>query len=132
MSCRRCLALMDMLFRAPELDDRSGLALQAITGTVAGHGYAEIRDVPAAGRPRSASRSGQRSRSAPAAPVQTLGRSRLLVFACEPIRQQHAGERGHAVARATAMCGRFTYPRPVAYFPRDRGAVPHPERPGAR
>lgn len=45
-SCRSCLALMDKLFPAPELDDWFDLAVQAIAGTVAEHRYAEMRDVP--------------------------------------------------------------------------------------
>ena len=100
-SCRRCLALMDKLFPEPELDDRFDLALQAITGTVAEHGYAEMWNVP--GDQQAALRKQVRSavKQRTGHPTQTLARGSLLVFVCEPIHQQHAAEREHAIAQAT-------------------------------
>jgi hypothetical protein len=45
-SCRRCLALMDKLFPAPELDGRFRLVVQVVTDTVLEFGHAELRGVP--------------------------------------------------------------------------------------
>jgi hypothetical protein len=100
-SCRRCLALMDKLFPEPELDDRFDLALQAVTGTVAEHGYAEMWNVP--GDQQAALRKQVRSavKKRTGHPTQTLARGSLLVFVCEPIHQQHAAERERAIAQAT-------------------------------
>lgn len=101
-SCRRCLALMDKLFPEPELDDRFDLAVQALTGTVAEHGYAEMWNVP--GDQQAALRKQVRSavKKRTGHPVQTLARGSLLVFVCEPIHQQHAAGREHAIAQATS------------------------------
>lgn len=116
-SCRRCLALMDKLFPAPELDDRFDLALQAITGTVAEHGYAEMWNVP--GDQQAALRKQVRSavKKRTGHPTQTLARGSLLVFVCEPIHQKHAGEREHAVAEATSsvLTGQPARPLPTPW-----------------
>ena len=117
-SCRRCLALMDELFPEPELDDQFGLAVQALAGTVAEHGYAEMWASPATSRPRSASRSGQRPGSAPA----TLSRrSPAGACSCSSARPSTSSTppKGHARA-----------PRPLeASSP---GSPPGPcRRPGA-
>ena len=116
-TCRRCLALMDKLFPAPELDDRFALALQAIAGTVAEHGYAEMWNVP--GDQQAALRKQVRSavKKRTGHPVQTLARGSLLVFVCEPIHQQHAAVREHAIAEATSsvLTGRPAQPLPTPW-----------------
>lgn len=116
-SCRRCLALMDKLFPAPKLDDRFDLAVQAITGTVAEHGYAEMWNVP--GDQQAALRKRVRSAVKKRAghPTQTLARGSLLVFVCKPIHQQHAAEREHAITQATGSlaAGQPTQPLPTPW-----------------
>ncbi len=112
-SCRRCLALMDKLFPEPERDERFDLALQVITGTVAEHGYAEMWNVP--GDQQAALRKQVRSavKKRTGHPTQTLARGSLLVFVCEPIHQQHAGVREHAIAEATSSVLTGQSPRPL-------------------
>jgi hypothetical protein len=116
-SCRRCLALMDKLFPAPELDDRFGLALQALAGTVAEHGYAEMRDVP--GDQQAALRKQVRSavKKRTGHPTQTLARGSLLVFVCEPIHQQHAAERERRIAQSfgSVLTGHPAQPLPTPW-----------------
>jgi len=116
-SCRRCLALMDRLFPAPELDDRFGLAVQALTGIVAEHGYAELWNVP--GDQQAALRKQVRSavKKRTGHPAQTLARGSLLVFVCEPIHQQHAAERERAIAQATGsvLAGQPAQPLPTPW-----------------
>jgi hypothetical protein len=116
-SCRRCLALMDKLFPEPELDDRFGLALQAITGTVAEHGYAEMWNVP--GDQQAALRKQVRSavKKRTGHGTQTLARGSLLVFVCESIHQQHVAEREHAIAEATSnvLTGQAAQPLPTPW-----------------
>ena len=116
-SCRRCLALMDKLFPAPELDDRFDLAVQAVTGTVAEHGYAEMRNVP--GDQQAALRKQVRSAVKERAghPTQTLARGSLLVFVCEPVHQQHAAERERVIAQATGsvLTGQPAQPLPTPW-----------------
>jgi hypothetical protein len=116
-SCRRCLALMDKLFPAPELDDRFDRVVQAITGTVAEHGYAEMWNVP--GDQQAALRKQVRSavKKRTGHPTQTLARGSLLVFVCEPIHQQHAAEREHAIAHAagSVLTGQPAPPLPTPW-----------------
>jgi hypothetical protein len=116
-SCRRCLALMDKLFPAPELDDRFDLAAQAITGTVAEHGYAEMRDVP--GDQQAALRKQVRSavKKRTGHPTQTLARGSLLVFVCEPVHQQHAAERERRIAQSfgSVLTGQPAQPLPTPW-----------------
>lgn len=116
-SCRRCLALMDKLFPEPQLDDRFDMAVQALTGTVAEHGYAEMWNVP--GDQQAALRKQVRSavKKNTGDPTQTLARGSLLVFVCEPIHQQHAAEREHAIAQATGsvLTGQPAQPLPTPW-----------------
>jgi len=116
-SCRRCLALMDKLFPEPELDDRFDLALQAIAGTVAEHGYAEMRGVP--GDQQAALRRQVRSavKKRTGHPTQTLARGSLLVFVCEPIHQQHATERERRIAQSfgSVLTGQPAQPLPTPW-----------------
>jgi hypothetical protein len=116
-SCRRCLALMDRLFPEPELDDRFDLAVQAVTGTVAEHGYAEMWNVP--GDQQAALRKQVRSavKKRTGHPTQTLARGSLLVFVCEPIHQQHAAERERTIAQATGsvLTGQPAQPLPTPW-----------------
>jgi hypothetical protein len=116
-SCRRCLTLMDKLFPAPELDDRFDLAVQAIAGTVAEHGYAEMWGVPGdqQGALRRQVRSEVKKRTGH--PVQTLARGSLLVFICEPVHQQHAAERARASAQAaySVLIGQSAQPLPTPW-----------------
>ena len=116
-SCRRCLALMDKLFPEPQLDDRFDLAVQALTGTVAEHGYAEMWNVP--GDQQAALRKQVRSavKKRTGHPTQTLARGSLLVFVCEPIHQQHAAVREHAIAEATSsvLTGQPARPLPTPW-----------------
>jgi hypothetical protein len=116
-SCRRCLALMDKLFPEPELDDRFGLAVQAVTGTVAEHGYAEMRDVP--GDQQAALRKQVRSavKKRTGHPTQTLALGSLLVFVCEPIHQQHAAERERRIAQSfgSVLTGQSAHPLPTPW-----------------
>jgi hypothetical protein len=126
-SCRGCLALMDKLFPAPELDGRFDLAVQVIAGTVAEHSYAEMRDVPGDQRAtlRKQVRSAVKKRTGH--PVQTLAIESLLVFVCEPVHQQHASEREHAIAQTFAS----SLTRKSARPSRRPGACPGiPARPG--
>ncbi len=116
-SCRRCLALMDKLFPEPELDDRFDLAVQAVTGTVAEHGYAEMRGVP--GDQQAALRRQVRSavKKRTGHPTQTLARGSLLVFVCEPIHQQHSAERERRIAQAfgSVLPGQPAQPLPTPW-----------------
>jgi len=108
---------MDKLFPEPELDERFGLALQVITGTVAEHGYAEMWNVP--GDQQAALRKQVRSavKKRTGHPVQTLARGSLLVFVCEPIHQQHAAERERRIARSfgSVLTGQPAQPLPVPW-----------------
>jgi hypothetical protein len=116
-SCRSCLALMDKLFPAPELDDRFDLAVQAIAGTVAEHWYAEMRDV--LGDQQAALRKQVRSavKKCTGHPVQTLAHGSLLVFVCEPIHQQHAAERERRIAQSfgSALTGQPAQTMPTPW-----------------
>ena len=97
-----------------ELDDRVGPAVQAVTGSVAEQGYAGMWNVRATSRPRSATRSGQRSRTYRPSHPYPRPRS-LLVFVCEPIHQHHAAERERAIIQATGsvLTGQPAQPLPV-------------------
>jgi len=116
-SCRRCLALMDKLFPEPQLDDRFDLAVQALTGTVAEHGYAEMWNVP--GDQQAALRKQVRSavKKRTGHPTQTLARGSLLVFVCEPIHQQHAAERERRIAQSFGgvLAGQPAQPLPTPW-----------------
>jgi hypothetical protein len=116
-SCRRCLALMDKLFPEPQLDERFALAVQALTGMVVEHGYAEMWGVP--GDQQAALRRQVRSalKKRTGHPTQTLARGSLLVFVCERIHQQHAPEREHAIAQATSsvLTGQPAQPLPTPW-----------------
>ena len=116
-SCRRCLALMDKLFPEPKLDDKFDLAVQVIAGTVAEHGYAEMRGVP--GDQQAALRKQVRSavKKRTGHPVQTLARGSLLVFVCEHIHQQHAAERERRIAQSLggALTGQPAQPLPTPW-----------------
>ena len=116
-SCRRCLALMDKLFPEPELDDRFDLAVQVIAGTVAEHGYAEMRNVP--GDQQAALRRQVRSavKKRTGHPVQTLARGSLLVFVCEPVHQQPSAERERRIAQSfgSVLTGQPAQPLPTPW-----------------
>ena len=116
-SCRRCLALMDKLFPEPELDERFDRALQAVTGTVAEHGYAEMWNVP--GDQQAALRKQVRSavKKRTGHGTQTLARGSLLVFVCEPIHQQHAAERERRIAQSfgSVLTGQPAQPLPTPW-----------------
>jgi hypothetical protein len=73
---------------------------RAITGTVAEHGYAEMRDVP--GDLQAALRKQVRAavKKRTGHPVQTLACGSLPVFVCDPIHLQHGAERARASAQA--------------------------------
>lgn len=75
---------MDKLFPEPELDDRFELVVQAITGTVAEHGYAEMWNVPGdqQAAPRKQVRSAVKKRTSHG--TQTLACGSLLVFVGRP------------------------------------------------
>jgi hypothetical protein len=92
-SCRRCLALMDSLFPAPELDDRFPLVVEVVADAVADHGYAEIRAVP--GDQQSALRSRVRAevRGRTGYGCRTYAHESMVIFVCDPIHAQQEAER---------------------------------------
>ena len=99
----------------PELDDRFGPAVQAVTGSVAEQGYAGMWNV--SGDQQAALRNQVRSavKKRTGHPTQTLVRGSLLVFVCEPIHQHHAAERERAITQATGsvLTGQPAHPCPA-------------------
>ena len=95
--------IADYEVRLPVSAPSFGLALQAVIGTVAEHGYTEMRDVP--GDQQAALREQVRSavKQRTGHPTQTLASGSLLVFVCEPIHQQHAAGRERWIAKATSI-----------------------------
>ncbi|MGH3164484.1 MAG: hypothetical protein ACRDN0_01150 [Trebonia sp.] len=91
-SCRRCLALMDRFFPAPELDDRFPLVVHLLADTVTDHGYAEIRAVP--GDHQSALRGQVRAevRRRTGYGCRTYAHESMVIFVCEPIHAQREAE----------------------------------------
>lgn len=91
-SCRRCLALMDRLFPAPELDGRFPLVVRLVADTIADHGYAEIKSVP--GDQQSALRSQVRAevRRRTGFGCRTYAHESMVIFVCEPIHALREAE----------------------------------------
>lgn len=87
-SCRRCLALMDRFFPAPELDGRFPLVVRLVADAIADHGYAEIVAVP--GDQQSALRSRVRAevRRRTGYGCRTYAHESMVIFVCEPIHAQ--------------------------------------------
>lgn len=99
-TCRRCLALMDKLFPAPALDPRLPLVVQVLTDTVAEYGTAEILGVP--GDQQAALRREVRAavRKRTGHGMQTYAHESMIVFVCQPVYDQHAGEHARMAAEA--------------------------------
>jgi hypothetical protein len=99
-SCRRCLALMDKLFPAPELDGRFPLVVQVVTDAVLEFGHAEIRGVP--GDHQAALRTEVRSavRKRTGHRLQSHAHESMIIFVCDSIYQQHADENSRAAMEA--------------------------------
>ncbi|MCW2936751.1 MAG: hypothetical protein JWM19_7713 [Actinomycetia bacterium] len=88
-TCRRCLAIMDKLFPAPELDPRFPLVVQVVTDTVIEHGTAEILGVP--GDHQAALRKDVRAavRNRTGYGMETYAQEAMVTFVCQPIYDQH-------------------------------------------
>ena len=100
-TCRRCLAIMDKLFPAPELDPRFPLVVQVVSDTVIEHGAAEILGVP--GDHQAALRKEVRAavRKRTGYGMETYAHEAMVIFVCQPIYDQHELE--HARFAAEAM-----------------------------
>lgn len=110
-TCRRCLALMDKLFPAPELHDRFPLVVQLVTDTVLEHGTAEILGVP--GDQQAALRREVRAavRKRTGNGMETYAHESMVIFVCRPIYDQHAEEQTRMAMEAM---GRFLSGEPSA------------------
>jgi hypothetical protein len=100
-TCRRCLAIMDKLFPHPELNPALPLVVQVVTDTVIEHGTAEILGVP--GDHQAALRKEVRAsvRKRTGHGMETYAHETMVIFACQPIYDQHELE--HARFAAEAM-----------------------------
>lgn len=91
-SCRRCLALMDKLFPAPELDERFPLVVQLVADAVAEHGYAEIGAVPGDHQAALRSRVRTEIRRRTGYGCRTFAHESMVIFVCDPIHAQREAE----------------------------------------
>lgn len=91
-TCKRCLALMDKLFPAPEPDDRLALVTQIVTDLLIEHGYTEIQAVPGDQQAalRAAIRKAVRGRTGHS--TRTYVHQSVVVFVCDALYDQHAEE----------------------------------------
>jgi hypothetical protein len=99
-TCRSCLALMDKLFPEPVLDPRFAVVVQVLTDTVVEYGTAEILGVP--GDQQAALRREVRAavRKRTGHGMQTYAHENMVVFVCQPVYDQHAGEHARMAAEA--------------------------------
>jgi hypothetical protein len=84
-SCRRCLALMDRFFPAPEPDERLPLVAHLLADAVAGHGYAEITAVPGDQQAGLRVRVRAEVRRRTGYGCRTYVLESMVIFVCEPI-----------------------------------------------
>lgn len=110
-SCRRCLALLDTLFPAPELNDRFPLIVRIIADTVLAHGTAEILDVP--GDQQAALRKAVRAevKQRVGYGLKTYAHESMVIFVCDPIYDLHADEH---MRRGTETVDAFLSGNPVS------------------
>ncbi|HUZ53029.1 MAG TPA: hypothetical protein VMU94_10940 [Streptosporangiaceae bacterium] len=101
-TCRRCLALLDKLFPEPALDPRFPLVAQVVADTIIEHGVAEILGVP--GDQQTALRRDVRAavKKRTGHGVRTYSHESLLIFACQPIYDEHADEHARFAAEAAS------------------------------
>ena len=102
-TCRQCLAAIDKLFPEPERDARFPLVVQLVTDTVLEHGSAENHGVP--GDQQAALRKEVRAvvRKRTGHRMTTYAHESMVIFVCQPIYDQHAEQRGRAIAEAISQ-----------------------------
>ena len=116
-SCRRCLALLDKLFPAPELNDRFPLIVRIVADTVLEHGTAEILGVP--GDQQAALRKEVRAevKRRTGYGLTTHAHESMVIFVCDPIYDLHADEH---MRRGAEAVDAFFSGKPVPHQPPTR------------
>jgi len=116
-SCRRCLALLDKLFPAPELHERFPLIVRIVADTVLEHGTAEILGVP--GDQQAALRKEVRAevKKRTGYGLTTHAHESMVIFVCDPIYDLHADEH---MRRGAEAVDAFFSGKPVPHQPPTR------------
>jgi len=116
-SCRRCLALLDKLFPAPQLHDRFPLIVGIVADTVLEHGTAEILGVP--GDQQAALRREVRAavKKRTGYGLTTHAHESMVIFVCDPIFDLHADEH---MRRGAEAVDAFLTGKPVPHQPPTR------------
>lgn len=113
-TCKRCLALMDRLFPAPQQHERLDFVVEVLADIVCRYGYAEIRGVPGDQQAALRKKARMEVRRRTGYSCTTFVLDSMILLSCDEIfKQRPASDDEAALERLDAfLSGKITDPRP--------------------